>query len=149
MSQSIKSQTVLSIFAGVSIAVVAIFLLSYTLAIAVPNWLLDHPLAEGNTTAVLRLWDGLVVYLLAVGLPAFVLCMVLFKVFVAPGWRAFIAVLAGFLAYVHVIYPLMSKGQILVPGTGDFAWYAALLVNLIVGAALASMLMRSRTVSAD
>ena len=149
MQRSSRIEIALSLCAGILLGILATVLLSYTSAIAVPGWLLEHPLAEGNTNAVLRFWDALVVYSLAVGVPAFVICLVLFKVFIEPCWRVIIALLAGFLVYVHIVSPLMSGEQILVPDSSALAWYLALLANLVVGIGLSAILMRSRTAWAD
>jgi len=142
MTTSIRYRVPLSILAGVLLAAVSLVLLSYTVAISVPGWLLDNPLSKDNTLAALRLWDALVAYMLAVGIPSFVVAFSLFKFFAEPKWLDFACMLAGFLIVVHFVSPLLTGSQILVPTFSDLPWYAALFGNLVLGATAAMMLVR-------
>lgn len=126
----------MAVVSGILLGILSTFLVSYAFAVSAPAWLLTGQ----NTAIVLRLWDVTMVYLLAVGLPAFIIGFVLFKLFAEAKWTHCLALIAGFLLHAHLVAPMLAGNSILIPGASDIAWYGALLGSVVLGAVIAMLL---------
>ncbi len=134
--RSKPTQTAVAAISGLLLGILSAFLLSYAFAVSVPAWLLTGE----NTAIVLRLWDMTMAYLLAVGVPTFIVGLVLFKWLAKAKWSNCLAFIAGFLVHVHLVAPLLAGNAIFIPAASDMAWYGALFGSVVLGAVIALLL---------
>lgn len=101
---------VLSVIAGIAIALIGMYLVGYTAAISAPERFFDWFNENLDVHVALFLWSLIVVQLPAVGIPAAIISYWTVRLTSLSGFINCVLIIATVFTFGYVIYPLVVSG---------------------------------------